>query len=63
MMEKLRKTRMMHAAMLVASERDAHLANTAAQQSAIAMIAAQQAMLCAMVACSAASASAASSAH
>ena len=54
---------MMHAAMLVASERDAHLANTAAQQSAIAMIAAQQAMLCAMVACSAASASAASSAH
>ena len=58
-----RKTRMMHAAMLVASERDAHLANTAAQQSAIAMIAAQQAMLCAMVACSAASASAASSAH
>ncbi len=61
-----RKTRMMHAAMLVstAHERDREgLVSAIAQQSAVAMIAAQQAMLCAMIACSTASASAASAAH
>lgn len=62
-----RRMRMMHAAMLVSSahaDAEAGLANAVAQQSAVAMIAAQQAaMLCTMVACSAAAASAASSAH
>lgn len=62
-----RRTRSMHAAMLVstcrAKERSG-LINAVAQQSAVAMIAAQQsAMICAMVACSAAAASTAASAH
>lgn len=62
-----RRTRSMHAAMLVSTCRAkarSGLVNAIAQQSAVAMIAAQQsAMICAMVACSAATASAASSAH
>lgn len=57
-----RKMRMMHAAMLVSAchmrGRDG-IVHAAAQQSAIAMIAAQQAVLCASIACSSAAASAA----
>lgn len=58
-----RKTRMMHAAMLVGAYRmrgQAGIVNAAAQQSAVAMIAAQQAAMCAsIVCCSAAAASSA----
>ena len=57
-----RKTRMMHAAMLVSAYhmrgRDG-IVNAAAQQSAIAMIAAQQAVICASIACSSAAAASA----
>lgn len=58
-----RRMRMMHAAMLAAAGHAGGrtgLVNAAAQQSAVAMIAAQQAMLCTMIACSTASAAAAS---
>ena len=61
-----RKTRMMHAAMLVSayhSREQTGLVNAIAQQSAVAMIAAQQAAICAMIACSSASAAAAAGAH
>ena len=57
------RTRMMHAAMLVATSRTQErpeLVNAIAGQSAVAMIAAQQAMLCASIACSSAAAAAAS---
>lgn len=60
-----RRTRMMHAAMLTAidhARRDGAdgLMRAAANQSAMALVAAQQAMMCCMIACSTASASAAS---
>ena len=61
-----RKTRMMHAAMLVSayhSREQTGLVSAIAQQSAVAMIAAQQAAICAMIACSSASAAAAAGAH
>lgn len=54
-----RKTRMMHAAMLVGAYRmrgQAGIVNAAAQQSAVAMIAAQQAAMCASIACCSAAA-------
>lgn len=58
-----RRTRTMHAAMLLSlADRQGELVNVAAQQATLAMIAAQQALMCAVIATSAAS-SAASSAH
>ena len=57
-----RRTRMMHAAMLLSlPDRQMEVVNAAAQQATLAMIAAQQALLCAVVASSAASSAAASS--
>lgn len=60
-----RKTRMMHAAMLLGAHRmrgRKEIVTAAAQQSAISMIAAQQAAMCACIACCSA-ASSASTAH
>ena len=58
-----RRTRMMHAAMLLSlPDRQMEVVNAAAQQATLAMIAAQQALLCAVVASSAASSAAASNA-
>ena len=58
-----RRTRMMHAAMLLSlPDRQTEVVNAAAQQATLAMIAAQQALLCAVVASSAASSAAASNA-
>ncbi len=59
-----RRTRIMHAAMLLSlPDREADLMNAAAQQTTLAMIAAQQALMCAVVASSAASSAAANSAQ
>ena len=60
-----KRTRIMHAAMLLSlPDRQTDLVNAAAQQATLAMIVAQQALMCAVVASSAAaSAAAASSAH
>lgn len=58
-----RRTRTMHAAMLLSlPDRQTELMNAAAQQATLAMIAAQQALMCAVIASSAASSAAASSA-
>ena len=58
-----RRTRTMHAAMLVSlPDRQPELMSATAQQATLAMIAAQQALMCAVVASSAASSAAASSA-
>ena len=57
-----KRTRMMHAAMLLSlPDRQTDLVNAAAQQTTLAMIAAQQALMCAVVASSAASTATASS--
>ena len=59
-----RRTRTMHAAMLLSlPDRRPDLVNAAAQQATLALIAAQQALMCAVVASSAASSAAANSAH
>ena len=60
-----RRTRMMHAAMLLSlPDRQPELVNAAAQQTTLALIAAQQALMCAVIASSvAANAAAANSAH
>ena len=59
-----RRTRMMHAAMLLSlPDRQPELVNAAAQQATLAMVAAQQAVMCAVIASSTASSAAASSAH
>ena len=59
-----RRTRIMHAAMLLSlPEKSTGLVNAAAQQTTLAMIAAQQALMCAVVASSAASSASSSSAH
>lgn len=58
-----KRTRMMHAAMLLSlPDKQTDLVNAAAQQATLAMIAAQQALMCAVIASSAAS-SAASASH
>ena len=58
-----RRTRTMHAAMLLSlPDRQPELMSATAQQATLAMIAAQQALMCAVVASSAASSAAASSA-
>jgi hypothetical protein len=59
-----RRTRTMHAAMLLSlPDRRPDLVNAAAQQTTLALIAAQQALMCAVVASSVASSAAANSAH
>ena len=59
-----RRTRMMHAAMLLSlPDRQPELVNAAIQQATLAMVAAQQAVMCAVIASSTASSAAASSAH
>ncbi len=59
-----RRTRSMHAAMLLSlPDKQTDLVNAAAQQATLAMIVAQQALMCAVVASSAASSAAAASSH
>ena len=59
-----RRTRIMHAAMLLSlPDRQPGLMNAAAQQTTLAIIAAQQALMCAVVASSAVSSAAANSVH
>ena len=59
-----KRTRIMHAAMLLSlPDRQTDLVNAAAQQATLAMIVAQQALMCAVIASSAATSAAASSAH